>query len=231
MGDFSVMSMFTQASLIVQMVMLVLGVASLVSWAIIFNKSRVLRKEQGSMQEFEDQIWEGADLFRLYEKLRASELKTFPEEVFCSGLRGYTQLGRSGQLSAETISHVSERKMKVKLVQQTEHLEVQLPTLATIGSVSPYVGLFGTVWGIINAFHSLDPSHGASMLATIAPGISEALVATALGLFAAIPAVVAYNHYVERVDKLMAQYDIFVEEFTVLLQRETIIRSSQRDSQ
>ena len=225
MAEFSFWGMFVQASMLVQVVMVVLGLASLVSWAVIFNKSRVMRIQEAELRVFDENFWQGVELTSLYEKLRANDTRTIPEETFVIGFRAYAQLARSNQLSAEAISHTSVRKMKVLLVQQAEFLDRHLPMLATIGSVSPYIGLFGTVWGIINAFHSLDPTHGASMLATIAPGISEALIATALGLFAAIPAVIGYNYFVERADRLMMQYDTFVEEFTALLQRETLTRS------
>ncbi len=224
MHEFSFWGMFAQASMVVQAVMVVLGLASLVSWAVIFNKSRVMRTQEDELRVFDDNFWQGVELTSLYERLRASEVRTIPEETFITGFRAYVQLARSNQLSPEAIGHTSVRKMKVLLVQQAEYLERHLPMLATIGSVSPYIGLFGTVWGIINAFHSLDPLQGSSMLATIAPGISEALIATALGLFAAIPALVGYNYYVERVDKLLTRYDTFVEEFTALLQRETLTR-------
>ena len=144
------------------------------------------------------------------------------EEIFCCGCREYVQLARNRQLSADAIAHTVVRSMRVALAREAEHLEVHLPLLATIGSTSPYVGLFGTVWGIINAFHSLDPAGGAAMLVLIAPGISEALVATAVGLFAAIPAVIAYNRYTDRVDKLLTRYGNFIDEFTTMAQRQAL---------
>ena len=222
MHEFTLWGMLTQASTVVQAVMLVLLLASIVSWAIILNKSRVLNVHQKDARKFEDRFWQGVDLSQLYGQLRQRKSHSALEEVFCLGFREYVQLTRNRQVSLDSINHTAVRSMRVALSRNVEHLETHLPTLATIGSTSPYIGLFGTVWGIINAFHSLDPTQGASMLISIAPGISEALVATALGLFAAIPAVIAYNRFTDRVDKLQVQYSNFIEEFTALLQRESL---------
>ncbi len=222
MPEFSVWEMLTQASLVVQAVMLVLLLASFVSWVIIFNKSRVLRQQHRDAVEFEDMFWQGIELMKFYDQMRQRRSRPPLGDVFCAGFREYAQLARSKRLSPDTVSHTAVRGMRVALAREAERLEVHLPTLATIGSTSPYIGLFGTVWGIINAFHSLDPTQGASMLTMIAPGISEALVATALGLFAAIPAVIAYNRFTDRVDKLLTRYGNFIEEFTALLQREAL---------
>ena len=222
MHEFTLWGMLSQASAVVQAVMLVLLLASVVSWAIILNKSRVLNAHQKDARTFEDRFWQGVDLSQLYGQLRQRKSHSALEEVFCLGFREYVQLTRNRQVSLDSINHTAVRSMRVALSRNVEHLETHLPTLATIGSTSPYIGLFGTVWGIINAFHSLDPTQGASMLISIAPGISEALVATALGLFAAIPAVIAYNRFTDRVDKLQVQYSNFIEEFTALLQRESL---------
>ena len=222
MAEFSFWGMLAQASFLVQGVILILAMASFVSWAIIFSKERVLRQHHQAAVEFEEKFWEGIELLQFYDQMRQRQSRPPLGDVFCAGFREYVQLARNKKLSPDTISHTAERSMKVVLTREAEHLEMYLPVLATIGSTSPYIGLFGTVWGIINAFHSLDPTGGASMLVMIAPGISEALVATALGLFAAIPAVIAYNRFTERVDKLLTRYSNFIEEFTTLLQREAL---------
>lgn len=222
MTEFSILEMLGQASVPVQGVMLILVFASFASWIIIFNKSQILRRHHMEATTFEDKFWKGIELVQFYEQMRQRPTRPALGDVFCAGFREYVQLARNRQLSPDTISHTAVRSMRVVLAREAEHLEVHLPILATIGSTSPYIGLFGTVWGIINAFHSLDPTRGASMLTMIAPGISEALVATALGLFAAIPAIVAYNRFTDRVDKLLTRYSNFVEEFTTLLQREAL---------
>ena len=222
MVEFSFWGMLTQASVVVQGVMLILALASFASWIIIFNKSQILRRQHQEAVQFEEKFWQGIELVQFYDQMRQRRSRPTLGDVFCAGFREYVQLARNQQLSPETISHTAERSMKVVLTREADHLEVHLPVLATIGSTSPYIGLFGTVWGIINAFHSLDPTRGASMLTMIAPGISEALVATALGLFAAIPAVIAYNRFTDQVDKLLTRYSNFIEEFTTLLQREAL---------
>ena len=222
MVEFSFWGMLTQASVVVQGVMLILALASFASWIIIFNKSQILRRQYQEAVQFEEKFWQGIELVQFYDQMRQRRSRPPLGDMFCAGFREYVQLARNQQLSPETISHTAERSMKVVLAREADHLEVHLPVLATIGSTSPYIGLFGTVWGIINAFHSLDPTRGASMLTMIAPGISEALVATALGLFAAIPAVIAYNRFTDQVDKLLTRYSNFVEEFTTLLQREAL---------
>lgn len=222
MVEFSILEMLGQASVAVQGVMLILVVASFVSWVIIFNKSQILRRQHAEAVKFEDKFWQGIELVQFYDQMRQRQSRPPLGDVFCAGFREYVQLARNKQLSPDTISHTAVRSMRVVLTREAEHLEMHLPVLATIGSTSPYIGLFGTVWGIINAFHALDPTRGASMLTMIAPGISEALVATALGLFAAIPAVIAYNRFTDRVDKLLTRYSNFIEEFTTLLQREAL---------
>ena len=228
MTDFSLWGMLTQASLVVMLVMLGLLLVSVVSWAIIFNKSSLLRRERAQAMKFEDEFWSGVELVQYYNRVRQYKKHSALQEIFCKGAREYVQLARNRQVSSDTISHTAERTMKVALAREADHLEMHLPFLATVGSTSPYVGLFGTVWGIINAFHSLDPGQGSAMLTLIAPGISEALVATAMGLFTAIPAVIAYNRFSEQADKLLALYSNFIEEFTTLLQREAMQHEEQK---
>ncbi len=222
MHEFTPWNMFVDASVLVQGVILILLLASIVSWVIILTKARILKAHRKEARKFEDRFWKGVDLSQLYGQLRQRKQQTALESVFCLGFREYVQLARNRQVTMESINHTAVRSMKVALARNAEYLETHLPTLATIGATSPYVGLLGTVWGIINAFHSLDPTQGASMLISIAPGISEALGATALGLFAAIPAVIAYNRFADQVDKLLTQYSNFIEEFTALLQRESL---------
>ena len=222
MPEFSVWAMFAEASWVVQGVLLLLLLASVASWVVIFGKSALLREQQRQALAFEDKFWRGIDMMQFYDAVRQRRRRSVLEEIFCCGCREYVQLARNRQLSVDAIAHTVVRSMRVALAREAEHLEVHLPLLATIGSTSPYVGLFGTVWGIINAFHSLDPAGGAAMLVLIAPGISEALVATAVGLFAAIPAVIAYNRYTDRVDKLLTRYGNFIDEFTTLLQRQAL---------
>ena len=230
MPEFSPIAMFAQASWVVQGVLLLLILLSVMSWVVIFNKSSMLRAQDRELRAFEQEFWSGAqELYSFHNKVMQIKRRTAIQEIFHEGCLEYYQLvskqGASNQpTSAEAIGYTVVRRMNVTLAREAEALELHLPMLATIGSTSPYIGLFGTVWGIINAFHSLDPSQGAAMLVQIAPGISEALVATAIGLFAAIPAMIAYNRYTERVDKLLAAYRNFVEELTGILQRDALTK-------
>ncbi len=170
--------------------------------------------------EFEDEFWSTEDLTRLFNRVAAhAEDATGMERIFESGFREFARLRKRGGLEATDILDGAQRAMKVTVNREMEALEANLPTLATIGSTSPYVGLFGTVWGIMNSFQALGNVHQAT-LAMVAPGISEALVATAMGLFAAIPAVVAYNRFASDIDRVFGRYDIFAEEFLAILRRQ-----------
>lgn len=231
MTEFSPLAMFAQASWIVQLVLFTLVLMSVVSWVVIHSKSSMLRTQNRDLHKFERTFWEeGQELHALYNKVAMNRRRTAIEAIFYEGFLEYHQLVRKQQAggqpttSAEAIGYTVVRRMNVTLAREAEALELHLPMLATIGSTSPYIGLFGTVWGIIHAFHSLDPTQGATMLAQIAPGISEALVATAIGLFAAIPAMIAYNRFTDRADKLLTAYRNFIEELTGLLQRDALIR-------
>jgi len=216
-GEHSALDLILHASLIVQFVMALLIAASVVSWAIIFRKRRLLKAERLAADRFEDDFWSGGDLAALYKSLEAGSA-TGMAGVFVAGFREFTRLRRQAGIGAGQLLEGSRRAMRVAQLRETDRLEQNLSTLATIGSTSPYVGLFGTVWGIMSAFQALGNVQQAT-LAMVAPGIAEALIATAMGLFAAIPAVVAYNRYADHVGRLELRYDAFMEEFSTILQR------------
>jgi len=216
-GDHSVLDLVLQASFIVQLVMALLLAASVVSWAIIFRKSRLLKDERRSADDFEQDFWSGGDLAALYKSLE-SGAPTGMAGVFVAGFREFSRLRQQVGMAGAQLLEGSRRAMKVAQLRETDRLEQNLSTLATIGSTSPYVGLFGTVWGIMSAFQGLGSVQQAT-LAMVAPGIAEALIATAMGLFAAIPAVIAYNRYADQVGRLELRYDAFMEEFSTILQR------------
>jgi biopolymer transport protein TolQ len=216
-GDHSALDLILQASLIVQFVMALLVGASVVSWAIIFRKRQLLKAERARADEFEDQFWSGGDLSGLYKSLEGGS-PTGMAGVFVAGFREFSRLRRQAGIGAAELLEGSRRAMRVAQLRETDRLEENLSTLATIGSTSPYVGLFGTVWGIMSAFQGLGNVQQAT-LAMVAPGIAEALIATAMGLFAAIPAVIAYNRYADQVGRLELRYDAFMEEFSTILQR------------
>jgi len=216
-GDHSALDLILQASLIVQFVMALLVGASVVSWAIIFRKRQLLGAERQSADRFEEQFWSGGDLAALYKSLEAGA-PTGMAGVFVAGFREFSRLRKQAGIAGGQLLEGSRRAMRVAQLRETDRLEQNLSTLATIGSTSPYVGLFGTVWGIMSAFQALGNVQQAT-LAMVAPGIAEALIATAMGLFAAIPAVVAYNRYADQVGRLELRYDAFMEEFSTILQR------------
>jgi len=216
-GDHSALDLILQASLIVQFVMALLVGASVVSWAIIFRKRKLLKTERVASDQFEEQFWSGGDLSGLY-KLLESGSPTGMAGVFVAGFREFSRLRKQAGIGPGELLEGSRRAMRVAQLRETDRLEENLSTLATIGSTSPYVGLFGTVWGIMRAFQGLGNVQQAT-LAMVAPGIAEALIATAMGLFAAIPAVIAYNRYADQVGRLELRYDAFMEEFSTILQR------------
>jgi len=216
-GDHSALDLILQASLIVQFVMALLVGASVVSWAIIFRKRQLLVAERQSADRFEEQFCSGGDLAGLYKSLEGGS-PTGMSGVFVAGFREFSRLRKQVGMSGAQLLEGSRRAMRVAQLRETDRLEQNLSTLATIGSTSPYVGLFGTVWGIMSAFQGLGNVQQAT-LAMVAPGIAEALIATAMGLFAAIPAVVAYNRYADQVGRLELRYDAFMEEFSTILQR------------
>ena len=216
-GEHSILDLLLHASLVVQLVMLLLVGASVASWAIIFGKRRLLERRAAAADRFEDQFWSGGDLAALYKSLDGRPAHRHGD-IFVSGFREFARLRAQLGLGGAQLLDGSRRAMKVAQLKETDRLEQNLSTLATIGSTSPYVGLFGTVWGIMTAFQALGNVQQAT-LATVAPAIAEALIATAMGLFAAIPAVIAYNRYADQVSRLELRYDTFMEELSTILQR------------
>jgi biopolymer transport protein TolQ len=217
--DFSIASLILNASPIVQMVLLLLLIASVGSWTIIIEKSRMLKQSVAAADEFESRFWSGGDLASMYRDIAASsETHMGMAGIFKSGFREFGRLQKQRGLSGDQMLEGARRAMRVSQMREVDRLENNLAVLATVGSTSPYVGLFGTVWGIMNTFQSLATVQSAT-LALVAPGISEALIATAMGLVAAIPAVIAFNHYADKVGRLEVRFDTFMEEFSAILQR------------
>lgn len=214
----SLFSFIFQASPVVKTVMVLLLSASMISWMFIFQQAGSLSKAEQDLQAFEEKFWAGIDLNRLRDQLKpsANELEG-AESIFYSGFKEFTRLRKHANM---TVSHMTanlERAMQVTQARAMDKLEHHLPFLATVGSVSPYVGLFGTVWGIMASFQALSGVQQQATIAMVAPGISEALITTAMGLFAAIPAVIAYNRYSNAATSLANQYNHFQEEFINLL--------------
>ncbi len=217
-----------RASFVVQLVMLALVAASIISWTVIIHKYKLLNRATTNADTFEDKFWSGIDLSELYKGISQRRLDRHGmEKIFESGFSEYAKLHKKSD-SAEMLLAGVQRSMKVALSREEDRLDRHLSLLATIGSISPYVGLFGTVWGIMNSFMALGAVKHAT-LAMVAPGIAEALIATAMGLFAAIPAVVAYNRYAEKVDRLCNRYENFQEEFASLLHRQTMNKVQDND--
>jgi biopolymer transport protein TolQ len=218
--EMSLWRLVADASLLVQLVMLLLLVASIFSWSIIIQKQRQLHAAFGDVKIFENRFWSGIDLVELYRQLhKRRDGLTGQASLFEAGFGEYARLRKQEGMSTMDIVTGAQRAMRVSLSRELDRLEAQLPILATIGSTSPYVGLFGTVWGIMNSFRALGGAQHAT-LAMVAPGIAEALIATAMGLFAAIPAVIAYNRFSSEVERLDNRYETFNEEFSTLLQRQ-----------
>jgi biopolymer transport protein TolQ len=219
MNEMSVVALIWNASFVVQLVMLVLLLASIGSWVVIIDKHRVLNGASGAANDFETSFWSGGDLSSLYRDVSESEETPHGMAgIFESGFREFGRLKLEAGLSADQIVEGCRRAMNVTQVREVERLERNLAFLATVGSTSPYVGLFGTVWGIMNSFRALGGVQTAT-LAMVAPGIAEALIATAMGLFAAIPAVIAFNRYADQVGRLQVRYDTFMEELSAIFQR------------
>lgn len=217
--DMSPLQLVLHASVIVQIVMALLLVASVVSWSIMLRKRAELRRARSDADRFEEVFWSGGDLSAMYKAIDQSRRVTRGmESIFESGFREFSRLRQQGGLGGGPLVEGARRGMKAALLRESDRLEHSLAMLATIGSTSPYVGLFGTVWGIMSAFHGLGNVQQAT-LAMVAPGIAEALIATAMGLFAAIPAVIAYNRYADQVTRIETRYDTFVEELSSILQR------------
>ncbi|NOQ63733.1 MAG: protein TolQ [Methyloprofundus sp.] len=219
-NDLSILYLITQASFVVQLVMFILLMASIVSWTFIFAKYKELKNEVQIADDFEAEFWSGGDLSELYKNITSDESEAEGlEKIFVAGYKEFSRSHALQGMSAKDKVDSARQVMQIELTRELERLDESLPFLATVGSTSPYVGLFGTVWGIMNSFRSLSSAKQAT-LAQVAPGIAEALVATAIGLFAAIPAVVAYNSFSTRIDRLAGRYELFVDEFVVLLHRQ-----------
>ena len=218
--DMSFIRVIANASLLVQLVMGLLLLVSLMSWWYIFLKMFTVRRAVQQSAAFEDAFWAHSDLNSLYQSVKkAGEQAGSMERIFSAGLSEYVKLKKKGNVENNAIMDSTRRAMRATYQREMDALEAHLSFLATVGSVSPYIGLFGTVWGIMNAFRGLS-NVGQATLAHVAPGIAEALVATAMGLFAAIPAVVAYNRYAHDVERLSSRFESFMEEFSNVLQRQ-----------
>ncbi len=217
--DMSILSLVMSASFVVQFVLLILLAASFASWNIIFTKRRLIRRTKSASDDFEASFWSGGDLNTLYRSAsRQKGGSSGMASIFESGFREFNRVSQQGDVEPDKVVEECRRAMRVSQMREVDKLEQSLATLASIGSTSPYVGLFGTVWGIMNSFQALGNVQSAT-LAMVAPGIAEALIATAMGLFAAIPAVIAYNRYADKVVRLEIRYDGFMEEFSSILQR------------
>lgn len=219
-ADLSLLNLILHASLVVQLVLLALLAASVISWTMILDRGRILAQARRMASAFEERFWSGGELGTLYQDLiKENKGNHGLAVIFRAGFKEYVRMRKIESNDLAAILQGTERSMRVALSREMDRLETHLAFLATVGSTSPYVGLFGTVWGIMQAFHALGNVEQAT-LALVAPGISEALVATAIGLFAAIPAVVAYNRYANQVERLNNRYEEFMEEFSTLLQRQ-----------
>lgn len=220
-ANLSVLTLITQASLPVQLVMLLLIVISILSWTIIFKKWQSIKRARQDTEDFEKIFWSGGDLMTLFKQTEKGDLPGSLPKIFESGMREFLKSRSGAMTDTSAMIDGARRAMRAAFHRELDALEKNLPFLASTGSVSPYIGLFGTVWGIMHAFTGLANVQQAT-LASVAPGIAEALVATAIGLFAAIPAVVAYNRYATDLDHLGIRFEGFMEEFSNILQRQAI---------
>ncbi len=217
--DLSLLQLIMNASLLVQLVILILLIASLVSWGMIFNKHSVLKSARQEANLFEERFWSVEDLAPLFNRITSKRYDpTGMEKIFEAGFKEFAKLRKQDGIEPVAILEGAQRTMRVALNREIESLEIYLSFLATVGSTSPYIGLLGTVWGIMNSFRALGNVQQAT-ISMVAPGIAEALIATAMGLFAAIPAVIAYNRYANDVERLINRYDTFLEEFSSILHR------------
>ncbi len=229
--ELGILELILGASITVQLVMLLLLLASVASWYMIVQRLMLLRRTDESLIAFEEHFWSGIDLAELYregnEAVAEGNPPTGVESIFRAGFKEFSRLSQQSDIQADAILEGARRAMRVATLRESDRLETNLPFLASVGSTSPYIGLFGTVWGIMHSFRGLANATQAT-LATVAPGISEALIATAMGLFAAIPAVLAYNRFAARVDGLINRYETFVDEFSGILQRQTYAQRALR---
>jgi biopolymer transport protein TolQ len=219
----SLIDLVVNASITVQLVMAMLMLASMLSWYMIVQRFLYLRNAREEMYSFEERFWSGIDLSQLYregsERASDGQVMMGMESIFRAGFKEFSRLAQQSEMDSEAVLEGSRRAMRVAVMREEERLERHLAFLASVGSTSPYIGLFGTVWGIMHSFRGLANATQAT-LATVAPGISEALVATAMGLFAAIPAVLAYNRFAAKVEVFSNRYDTFVDEFSSILYRQ-----------
>lgn len=224
----NVIDLFLKAGLLVKLIMLLLIGFSIASWAIIIQRTKVLNAADREAADFEDKFWSGTDLARLYKESQARrDDLSGSEQIFHSGFKEFARLHQAHVHSPDAVVNGASRAMRVSFNRELESLETHIPFLGTVGSISPYIGLFGTVWGIMHAFIALGSVKQAT-LQMVAPGIAEALIATAIGLFAAIPAVMAYNRFTQRVNKLEQSYDNFMEEFLTILHRQAFTSAEKK---
>jgi len=217
--DMSILSLVSNASFVVQLVLMGLLIVSIIAWTMIIQKWRIVKKAKDAADLFEQRFWSGADLVDLYKALAQRKNAQGMAAIFEAGFHEYAKLHKQKGIETEAVLEGAQRAMRVTLNREVDKVESGLPFFATVGSTSPYVGLFGTVWGIMNSFRALGQVEQATM-SMVAPGIAEALIATAMGLFAAIPAVIAYNRFSYSVGRLEARYEGFMEEFSNLLNRQ-----------
>jgi len=220
-NDMSLFTLIAGASLPVQLVMVILLITSIFSWWYIFIKVATIKRAETESENFENKFWSGGDLNELYQTVTVGRRK--PQgmaSIFEAGFKEFIRHKQQGKMEISDVMEGSRRAMRAAYNRELDDLDAHLPFLASVGSVSPYIGLFGTVWGIMNSFRGLS-SVAQATLSQVAPGIAEALIATAIGLFAAIPAVIAYNRFASGIDRLSVRYESFMEEFTNILQRKS----------
>lgn len=227
--DQTIIKLIMDASVLVKIIMLILVLASISSWTIIFIKRFQLTKAQRQVRRFEDQFWSGASLKQMYTGLREKQNLEGIQKIFFAGYQEFSEINSHALSSESTTLLAAQRSMRIAESRELDRYEHHLSFLATVGSTSPYIGLFGTVWGIMNSFIAIGQMKQAT-LAVVAPGIAEALIATAFGLFAAIPAVIAYNKYSDSVDRLAVTYENFREEFVALLERHLMTSNEKQGS-
>ena len=231
--ELGILELIIGASGTVQVVMLILLLASFSSWYFIVQRVLLYRRMSDELVGFEAHFWSGVDLAQIYREgndaLADGTTPIGVESIFRAGFKEFSRLSQQSDIEADAILEGARRAMRVATLRESDRLEANLPFLASVGSTSPYIGLFGTVWGIMHSFRGLANATQAT-LATVAPGISEALIATAMGLFAAIPAVLAYNRFAAKSDSLINRYDTFVDEFSGILQRQTYAQRARRSA-
>ncbi|MGR3985074.1 MAG: protein TolQ [Gammaproteobacteria bacterium] len=228
-GGLSIISLIANAGFVVQLVLLLLLLASCASWFMIDRKRTSFKRLGKIADEFEDQFWSGGEMRNIFRDWSGAQNAEGIVNIFIAGYSEYHRLRQKKNVSrADTVDGV-QRSMRVALSREVDRLETNLSFLATLGSTSPYIGLFGTVWGIMNSFRAIGVLQQVT-IATVAPGISEALIATAMGLFAAIPAVIAYNSFAHTAERLTNRYEVFMEEFLSIVNRQDIAGAEEREA-